>query len=74
MRFLFTLLLVCVLQDVEPQRHQFDLEDMLRDPGALQRLKIHTCRQVVKVIRGFLFTAMDLRFGKHILVDRCLWR
>lgn len=40
MRFIFTLLLVCLLQDAEPQRHQFDLEGMLEDPAVLQKLKI----------------------------------
>jgi hypothetical protein len=38
MRFVFTILLLCVLQDAEP-RHQFDLEGMLEDPAALQKLK-----------------------------------
>lgn len=40
MRLLFTLLLVCLIQYTEPQRHQFDLEAALRDPAAFQKLKI----------------------------------
>jgi hypothetical protein len=36
---MFTILLLCVLQDAEA-RHQLDLEGMLRDPAALQKLKI----------------------------------
>ena len=40
MRFIFTLLLACLLQDTESQWHQFDLEGMLRDPAALQKLKL----------------------------------
>jgi hypothetical protein len=39
MRFVFTILLLCMLQDAEP-RHQPDLEGMLRDEAALQKLKI----------------------------------
>ena len=39
MRVVFTILLLCVLQEAEP-RHQLDLEGMLRDQAALQKLKI----------------------------------
>jgi hypothetical protein len=39
MRFVFTILLLGVLQDAQP-RHQPDLEGMLRDEAALQKLKI----------------------------------
>jgi hypothetical protein len=40
MRFIFTILLLCALQDAEPQQQQLDLEGMLRDEAALQKLKI----------------------------------
>jgi hypothetical protein len=40
MRFVFTILLLCALQDVEPQRHHLDLEGLLRDEAALRKLKI----------------------------------
>jgi len=40
MRLIFALLLICLLQTEEPQRHQFDLEAALRDETALQKLKI----------------------------------
>jgi hypothetical protein len=39
MRFILTILLLCGLQDAEP-RHHLDLEGMLRDEAALQKLKI----------------------------------
>jgi hypothetical protein len=40
MRLIFTLLLVLLPQTAEPLRHQLDLEPLLRDPAALQKLKI----------------------------------
>jgi hypothetical protein len=40
MRLILTLLLIFLLQAAEPLRHQLDLERLLRDPVALQKLKI----------------------------------
>ena len=40
MGFISTILLVFLLQAAEPQRHQLDLEPLLRDSAALQKLKI----------------------------------
>jgi hypothetical protein len=40
MRLIFALLLVLILHAAEPQRHQLDLEALLRDAAALQKLKI----------------------------------
>jgi hypothetical protein len=40
MRFLLTLFLVILPQAVESGRHAFDLEPLLKDPAALQKLKI----------------------------------
>ena len=40
MRLIFALLLAFLLQTAEPPRHRLDLEPLLRDPAALQKLKI----------------------------------
>jgi hypothetical protein len=40
MKFIIALMLICLVQDAESQRHQFDFEGMLRDSGALQKLEI----------------------------------
>lgn len=40
MRFVLTLLFAFLLQAAESPQHQLDLEPLLRDPAALQKLKI----------------------------------
>jgi hypothetical protein len=40
MRFIFTLVLAVLLQAAATQRHQVDLESLLRNPAALKKLKI----------------------------------
>lgn len=40
MRVLLALLLIILPQAVESERHQFDLEPLLNDPVALQKLKV----------------------------------
>lgn len=72
MRFIFTLLLKCLLQAAEPQRHQFDLQAALRDAAALQRLKIQMYRHATQAVTYFLFMATGLLFGKQFPIDR--WR
>jgi hypothetical protein len=40
MRAVLVLLLFVLPQTLEPERHSLDLEPLLQDPGALQRLTL----------------------------------
>lgn len=53
MRPIFVLLLVFLLQTAEPPRHQLDLEPLLKDPVALQKLRIMYQLPSHKVYQAF---------------------
>jgi len=53
MRLIFALLLAFLLQTAEPPRHRLDLEPLLRDPVALQKLKIMYQLPSRKVYQAF---------------------
>ena len=60
MRAIFVLLLLFLLQTAEPPRHQLDLEPLLKDPVALQKLRIMYQLPSHKVYQGL---ATDDRGG-----------
>ena len=54
MRVIFAILLGFLLQVAEPRQHQLDLEPLLRDPAALQKLRILYSPPVRKTHQEFV--------------------